>query len=344
MDDFDNHTNQAAEHVHAPASVIQPEPNVFEYDRFVIAFSGGKDSLACLLHLLELGVDRSKIELHHHLVDGREGSALFDWPVTESYCEAIAKAFGLPLTFSHRVGGLEREMLRENSSTAPVCIPFGDGYKVLGGDGPLGTRLKFPQVSANLSVRWCSGAAKIDVFARYMTNDPKFREGKTLVLTGERAEESKSRANYKRLEPHRSDLRNGRVYQRHIDAWRPVHAWSENEIWDIIKKFRVTSHPAYYIGFGRVSCRACIFGSKDQWATVREIAPGQFNAIANHERKFNITIHRKETVIERANQGTPYDADPFWVDIGNSRTFDAPVFIDPWVLPKGAFGDSCGPT
>ena len=345
MDDFDTFSLEPGVSVDSYSAVEQTEPEVvLDYDRYVIAFSGGKDSLACLLHLLDCGVDRDKIELHHHLVDGREGSDLFDWPITEGYCEAIAKAMGITLTFSHRIGGLEREMLRENSSTAPVCIPYENGYKVIGGEGPLGTRRKFPQVSANLSVRWCSAAAKIDVFARYMTNHPKFREGKTLVLTGERAEESKARAHYKRFEPHRTDLRNGRSYQRHIDAWRPVHAWSEQKVWDLIQRWRITSHPAYYLGFGRTSCRGCIFGSKDQWATVREIAPDQFHQIANHEREFKVTIHRSETVTERANAGTPYDTDPFWVEIANSRTFSAPVFIDPWVLPKGAFGDSCGPT
>jgi 3'-phosphoadenosine 5'-phosphosulfate sulfotransferase (PAPS reductase)/FAD synthetase len=177
-----------------------------------------------------------------------------------------------------------------------------------------------------------------------MTNHPKFREGRTLVLTGERAEESKSRANYKRFERHRSDLRNGRDYQRHIDTWRPVHAWSEQQVWDIIKRWRVTSHPAYYLGYGRCSCRCCIFSSKDQWATAREIAPEQFGRIANHERTFKITIHRTKSVVELANAGTPYETDPFWVEIANSRIFNAPVFIDPWVLPKGAFGESCGPT
>lgn len=56
------------------------EVNPSSYDVVIVAFSGGKDSLACLLHLLELGVPRSKIELWHHDVDGREGSTLMDWP------------------------------------------------------------------------------------------------------------------------------------------------------------------------------------------------------------------------------------------------------------------------
>lgn len=344
MGDFEPSFNDIEEAPGAElALAVLTEPPAFDYDRYIVAFSGGKDSLACLLHLLERGVPRNKIELHHHLVDGREGSDLFDWPITEAYCEAVAKAFGICITFSHRIGGLEGEMLRNNTPTGAVCIPYGDGSITVGGSGPPGIRLKFPQVSAQLSVRWCSAAGKIDVFARYMANNPKFRQGKTLVLTGERAQESKGRASYKKFEPHRSDLRNGLDYQRHIDAWRPVHAWAEEEVWDIIRRFRVSAHPAYRLGYGRVSCRNCVFASKDQWATNRAIAPQQFAKIAGYEKAFKLTIHRTESVVERADKGRPYDTDPFWVEIANGRVWDAPIFIDPWVLPIGAYGDACGP-
>lgn len=324
-----------------PVSTIPP--NLLEYDRYFVLFSGGKDSLACLLQLLECGVPREKIELHHHLVDGREGSRLVDWPITESYCMAVAAAFGIPITFSHRVGGFEREMLRDGTATAPVTIPYGDGYRTVGGDGPAGKRHKFPQVSANLSVRWCSAALKIDCFDRYAHHDPKFLFGKTLVLSGERAEESTSRAKYKQFEAHRCDNRTGTRIKRYIDVWRAVHSWSETEVWEIIKRWGVVSHPAYHLGFGRCSCRCCVFGSKNQWATVRAIAPEQFNVIAGYECEFKVTIHRKETVTQRADAGVPYETDPKWVAIANGTTFDIPVFTDAWELPKGAYGESCGP-
>jgi 3'-phosphoadenosine 5'-phosphosulfate sulfotransferase (PAPS reductase)/FAD synthetase len=314
------------------------------YARILIAFSGGKDSLALVLHMIELGVPRDRIELHHHLVDGREGSTLMDWPITESYCEAIAKALGVQLTFSWRAGGLEREMLRDGDPTAPVFIPEGDGHRAIGGKGPEGTRLKFPQVSADLSVRWCSGVSKIDVFARYLNNHPKFNEGTTLVLTGERAEESSARSKYKVFEKHRCDLREGRKVQRHIDVWRAVHGWSEQQVWDIIKRFSLVAHPSYFLGFSRCSCRTCIFGSKDQWATIREIAPAQFNQVAGYEREFKVTIHRKDSIVQRADEGTPYATDPFWVELANSQHFSRSVYMDPWVLPAGAFGEGCGPT
>jgi len=41
-----------------------------QYDLFLVSFSGGKDSVACYLHLLELGIPPEKIQLWHQLVDG----------------------------------------------------------------------------------------------------------------------------------------------------------------------------------------------------------------------------------------------------------------------------------
>ena len=59
-----------------------PEIDLSEYDHIIIGMSGGKDSIAALLRLLDLGVDRDRLELWHHDVDGREGSTLMDWPFT----------------------------------------------------------------------------------------------------------------------------------------------------------------------------------------------------------------------------------------------------------------------
>jgi len=53
-------------------------PDLLSYDNYLVFFSAGKDSVACVLHLLEMGVPASRIELAHHRVDGAEGSDLFD--------------------------------------------------------------------------------------------------------------------------------------------------------------------------------------------------------------------------------------------------------------------------
>ena len=326
-----------------PEATPITSPDLQSYDHILVAFSGGKDSLACLLHLLDLGVPRTRIELWHHRIDGAEGS-LMDWPVTESYCEMLAAAFGIPIFFSWKEGGFEREMLRNESPTAPIHFQSVDGLYTTGGIGPQGTRRKFPQVSGNLSVRWCSAYLKIDVAAAAIRNDPRFVGKRTLVVTGERAEESSGRAKYAVFEPHKADRRDGKS-RRHVDHWRPVHAWPESEVWDIIRHYHVNPHPAYWLGFGRVSCMKCIFGSPNQWATVRGLDPEGFTRIVEYEHDFGLTIHRIQSVTDRADHGTPYPMlASKWRVIAMSNRYSEPVFLEHWDYPAGAFGESVGPT
>ncbi len=51
-------------------------PDLAAYRRFVVAFSGGKDSLASLLVLLEHGIPPDRIELHHHEVDADQARSM----------------------------------------------------------------------------------------------------------------------------------------------------------------------------------------------------------------------------------------------------------------------------
>lgn len=341
---------------HALANILPPSaditaagPDLEAYDRYVIFFSGGKDSISCVLHLLECGVDPERIELHHHDVDGREGSNLFDWPITRSYCRSFAHAFGLRIFFSWKKGGLEGEMLRDNQLTAPIKWEREDGTvaETGGTGGKPSTRRMFPQVTADLSRRWCSAYGKIDVGARLLTTEGRFREGKTLVITGERAEESANRARYKVFEPHRTDNRDGARVQRWIDQWRPVHTWSEQQVWDIMRRHRVNAHPCYWLGWGRCSCMTCIFGSPHQWASVQKASPDRFQRVANYETEFNVTIHRKLSVIEQAAKGTAYEMDPAMIALANSEHYPEDLILVPenqWEFPPGAFGESVGPS
>ncbi len=253
------------------------EPDLGSYDTIIIALSGGKDSLAMLLHLLELGVDPSKLELWHHDVDGREGSQLMDWKVTPSYCQALAQYFDIPIYFSWREGGFEDEMLRDEQPTNKTYFETPDGLRCAGGKGKPGTRLKFPQVSADLSVRWCSAYLKIDVCTIAIRNQKRFTDKRTLVLTGERGEESTARSKYKVFEPDRAHSAT-----RHVDHWRPILDWKETAVWKIIEQHRINPHPAYHLGWGRLSCAACIFGSPNQWATLRGVDPDKFETVAEY--------------------------------------------------------------
>lgn len=87
-----------------------------EYDLIVVLISGGKDSVACYLKLLELGVPKEKIEFWHHDIDGGHPSRRMDWRCTQNYVKALADAEGVKLRVSYRVNGFFGELYRIGAS------------------------------------------------------------------------------------------------------------------------------------------------------------------------------------------------------------------------------------
>jgi predicted phosphoadenosine phosphosulfate sulfurtransferase len=72
--------------------------NLNDYDKFIVSFSGGKDSSCCLLYLLEAGIPKDRIELWHQQIDELE-EPFFDWEITPDYCRKFAEAFGVKIYF-----------------------------------------------------------------------------------------------------------------------------------------------------------------------------------------------------------------------------------------------------
>jgi 3'-phosphoadenosine 5'-phosphosulfate sulfotransferase (PAPS reductase)/FAD synthetase len=164
------------------------------------------------------------------------------------------------------------------------------------------------------------------------------------VVTGERAEESSARAKYKEFEVDRADCRGGKK-DRHVDHWRPIHKWAECEVWEAMARHKINPHPAYRLGWGRLSCMACIFGSDSQWASMKKIAPERFKLMADYEKDFDCTIHRTKTLMERVESAKPYmDMDGDIIKQALSIRYTDRISVDTWKLPAGAFGENAGPT
>lgn len=321
--------------------------DLHSYDKYVLSFSGGKDSSCLLLYLLENKIPRSRIELWHQDIDGRDAT-FFDWEITPDYCRRFAEAFGVKIYFQWKEGGFRRELLRENALTAPVCyeLPEGTIGRNGGTRGKLSTRRKFPQTSADLKTRWCSSYLKIDVCSSAIINQDRFRGIRTLVLSGERGEESPQRAKYAIWEPDRADLRDGKQFSRHVDRHRPIRDWTQAEVWAMLEKYRVRAHPCYYMGWSRCSCKFCIFGNRTQFASAAKVSPGLMQQVVALEREFGCTLKRNTDLQSLIDAGTPYQTITEELKaLATQYRYDLPILItqdEPWILPAGAFGENCG--
>ena len=91
------------------------------------------------------------------------------------------------------------------------------------------------------------------------------------------------------------------------------------------------------------------FGSPDQWASMRYLAPGWFDHIAGHETGFGRTIQRSCNIRTLADRGRLYQAliqQPEVARLALQHAWNEPVRIrlEYWVLPAGAFGEGIGPS
>jgi len=86
-----------------------------------------------------------------------------------------------------------------------------------------------------------------------------------------------------------------------------------------MRRHGAVPHPAYRLGWGRLSCVACIFGDDDQWHSVRQAVPDQFRKIATYERKFDAPI-----CMQRANRKDPRG---IRIDAEGHRVPDSGIFV-----------------
>ena len=202
--------------------------------------------------------------------------------------------------------------------------------------------------SPDLRTRWCSAYLKIDVCATALRHDPRFQNCRTLVLSGERGEESKQRAGYAVFEPDKADLRNGKKMFRHIDRFRPIRDWKEQQIWDILERYRIRPHPCYSLGFGRCSCKFCVFGNANQFASAACISRQKADRLIAFEKDFGHTLKRDTDLVSLIKKGAPYPAiTKSLADVATSLEYTLPVLVpgnERWILPAGAFCKCGGPS
>ncbi len=208
----------------------------------------------------------------------------------------------------------------------------------------IGERNKFPAKSGCHQGRWCSGSLKAQVESGLYSNIERLRENvKILVVSGERREESSGRAKYNEIEIHRTNATT--KAHRLVHQWRLVIDYTEREVWDILKRYRITPHPCYSAGWNRCSCMMCIFSLPKHWAGIRELFPEQYAEVVADEKRLGFTLDNKKTLDEYTGDAAScvaWDNEKAIQQLKTGEFSKNDIYTENWQYPVGAFQGVAG--
>ncbi|MFD7959236.1 phosphoadenosine phosphosulfate reductase family protein [Streptomyces zaomyceticus] len=121
--------------------------------------------------------------------------------------------------------------------------------------------MKVPLAWMSSAARWCTSDTKrgpIWTFYTRLAGELAHlgRPVHILACIGQRAAESSNRAKLAPVEIDRS-ASNG---LRHVTTWRPIHGWSDVDVWREVARSGLPYHEAYDWGNRRLSCVFCVRG------------------------------------------------------------------------------------
>jgi DNA sulfur modification protein DndC len=181
-----------------------------EGDLWVVSFSGGKDSSVLLditiRYLLELKKNGPKVLVIY-------SDTLMDWPPIKKWTLAVLES--LKVLSSKLSLPLQVKVVKPATGESFLEMVFKRGY---------------PAPSPRF--RWCTERLKIRPTLRFIKSIIKNeKQGKVIMLTGIRHEESRERGRYKSKGTKEGPFK---IYNR-IVAYAPLISWTLNDVWDYIE-------------------------------------------------------------------------------------------------------------
>lgn len=156
--------------------------------------------------------------------------------------------------------------------------------------------------------RWCTEELKTKPLALYL-----LALDSPINAVGIRGAESSARAAMPRWEYWKAG---------DCDVWRPLKAWTEQDVIDIHAAHGLLPNPLYLKGARRVGCWPCIFSRKSEIRQVAELTPERIDEIRDLEAKVKeIAMARHEAAGTEPILGWP----AMFVDKGRRQI---PVPID----------------
>tara|TARA_R110000824_G_scaffold203883_6_gene388567 strand:+ start:333 stop:1319 length:987 start_codon:yes stop_codon:yes gene_type:complete len=224
--------------------------------RLVVSVSGGKDSMACCLHLMDLGYgpddyDRIFFDTgweHQWLYDYVEN----DLPAAVGPVTRLSAQIDLPDDVVAIAEKFEKKLGVDYSSMVRLCLKKG----------------MFPSRVR----RWCTQHLKVYPARDYLLE----REGRVINVVGIRAQESAARSMM--LEWEYSGTFK-------CDVWRPLIDWSEEDVIAIHQRHGVRPCRLYLEqGSTRVGCYPCIFSRKSELRAMSDYTPERLEVLGDLER------------------------------------------------------------
>ncbi|WP_424216962.1 phosphoadenosine phosphosulfate reductase family protein (plasmid) [Streptomyces sp. BI20] len=283
----------------APHAVAPEDPNELlrAADYVVVSSSGGKDSQAAASHVAArhrtLGARGQLVVVHADLGDA-------EWPGARELAERQAVLLGARFAVVRADGSLlERTVRRHERLRAKA-----HAEAARQGADPNAATVAPAWPSAR--ARWCTSDLKRGPIRKLFTalagearQAGITRPVRILSCIGQRAAESSARA---RLAPVQADT-GASSGRKTVTIWRPIHSWSDADVWREIARSGLPYHRAYDWGMSRLSCRFCVLGCTSDLVLAARLAPEAAAEYATVEASVGATFRHRLSmgeVIERA--------------------------------------------
>lgn len=238
---------------------------------FVVNHSGGKDSQAMLIKLLEIVPREQLVVVHASLGD-------VEWTGALELAEKQAADAGLPFIVA-RAEKSFLDMVERRFEARP--------------DVPSWPSAKHRQCTSDLKRNPIEREVR-----RYLKERGLL---KVVNCTGIRAQESASRAKAHVFVRNNKNSVAGRDWY----DWAPIHSLSTVEVFATIRDAGQEPHPAYAAGNQRLSCVFCIMASRNDLRIGAQLNPDLFKRYVALEEKTGYTMHMsRKSLTELVSEAT----------------------------------------